>query len=36
MKYSSDFVGKTFSIHVAYWFAWAGYFENASLGGQSP
>ena len=22
--------------HVAYWFAWAGYFENASLGGQSP
>jgi Protein of unknown function (DUF3179) len=22
--------------HVAYWFAWAGYFENALLGGQSP
>jgi hypothetical protein len=22
--------------HVAYWFAWAGYFENAALGGPSP
>ena len=22
--------------HVAYWFAWAGYFENALLGGPSP
>ena len=22
--------------HVAYWFAWAGYFENATLGGPSP
>jgi Protein of unknown function (DUF3179) len=22
--------------HVAYWFAWAGYFENAVLGGQAP
>ena len=21
---------------VAYWFAWAGYFENALLGGQAP
>ena len=22
--------------HVAYWFAWAGYFENALLGGRAP
>jgi hypothetical protein len=22
--------------HVAYWFAWAGYFENAQLGGAEP
>jgi hypothetical protein len=22
--------------HVAYWFAWAGYFENAALGGPLP
>ena len=22
--------------HIAYWFAWAGYFENALLGGQAP